>query len=379
MTKVVKTERRRNGKGNVAVERSGLARNSSAGVNGSTVENGSSVENINPVENSSSVESISPVENNSPVGNTVSLTANRKYKDTVFRMLFSDKYRLLELYNAVSGRHYVNPDELQIVTLENAVYMGMKNDMAFLLDTGIYLYEHQSTINPNMPLRDLFYISSEYNGFVDMKSLYTSTVQKLPAPNFVVFYNGEEAMEDRCEYRLSGAFEPKVDNPALELIVTVLNVNYGRNPVLMEQCRTLADYAQYVALVRKYKAELGSLEAAVRRAVDECIRNDVLADFLRKNRAEVEMTSIFEYNQEEEERKLRATERKAGYDEGYDSGYESGAADGEVRGEVRSIVKAVIKLMQNMKLTMEQALDTLDIRGDEREEVLERLNKKMNV
>lgn len=285
MTKVVKTERRRNGKGNVAVERSGLARNSSVCVNGSTVENGSSVENINPVENSSSVESISPVENNSPIGNTVSLTANRKYKDTVFRMLFSDKYRLLELYNAVSGRHYVNPDELQIVTLENAVYMGMKNDMAFLLDTGIYLYEHQSTINPNMPLRDLFYISSEYNGFVDMKSLYTSTVQKLPAPNFVVFYNGEEAMEDRCEYRLSDAFEPKVDNPALELIVTVLNVNYGRNPVLMEQCRTLADYAQYVALVRKYKAELGSLEAAVRRAVDECIRNDVLADFLRKNRA----------------------------------------------------------------------------------------------
>ena len=134
----------------------------------------------------------------------------------------------------------------------------------------------------------------------------------------------------------------------------------------------------YFIMVRKYSTELGSLEAAVRRAVDECIRNDVLADFLRKNRAEVEMTSIFEYNQEEEERKLRAAERKAGYDEGYDSGYESGAADGEVRGEVRSIVKAVIKLMQNMKLTVEQALDTLDITGDEREEVLGRLNKKMN-
>ena len=147
----------------------------------------------------------------------------------------------------------------------------------------------------------------------------------------------------------------------------------------MGQWRTLSDYARYVALVRKYNTELGSLEATVRRAVDECIRNDVLADFLRKNRAEVEMTSIFEYNQEEEERKLRAAERKAGYDEGYDSGYESGAADGEVRGEVRSTVKAVIKLMQNMKLTVEQALDTLDITGDEREEVLGRLNKKMNV
>ncbi len=340
MTKVVKTERRSEREGNVAVE------------------NGSQVGNSSIVENSSRAN------------NTVSLTANRKYKDTVFRMLFSDKERLLELYNAVSGRHYVNPDKLQIVTLENAVYMGMKNDLAFLLDTGIYLYEHQSTINPNMPLRDLFYISFEYNGLVDMKSLYTSTVQKLPAPNFVVFYNGEEAMADRCEYRLSDAFEPKVDNPALELIVMVLNVNYGRNPALMEQCRTLADYAQYVALVRKYKSELGSLEAAIRRAIDECIANDVLADFLRKNRAEVEMTSIFEYNQEEEERKLRAAERQAGYD----VGYERGAAEGEVR----SNVNAVIKLMQNMKLTMEQALDTLEITGDEREELLERLNKRTN-
>ena len=143
MTKAVKTERRSEGEGNVAVE------------------NGSQVGNSSIVENSSKAN------------NTVSLTANRKYKGTVFRMLFSDKERLLELYNAVSGRHYVNPDELQIVTLENAVYMGMKNDLAFLLDTGIYLYEHQSTINPNMPLRDLFYISSEYNGLVDMKSLYT--------------------------------------------------------------------------------------------------------------------------------------------------------------------------------------------------------------
>ena len=213
-----------------------------------------------------------------------------------------------------------------------------------------------------------------------MKSLYTSTVQKLPTPNFVVFYNGEESMADRCEYRLSDAFEPKVDNPSLELIVIVLNVNYGRNPALMEQCRTLADYAQYVALVRKYKAELGSLEAAVRRAIDECIRNDVLADFLRKNRAEVEMTSIFEYNQEEEERKLRAAERQAGYD----VGYERGAADGEARGEARgkawatenTRVNDVRKLMENMKLDMEQALDALGIEGETRTAVIERLKEQ---
>ena len=87
--------------------------------------------------------------------------ANHQYKDTVFRMLYRDKANLLSLYNAVNDRNYTNPEELQIVTLENAIYMGMKNDLAFIIDTNLFLYEHQSTYNPNMPLRDLFYISSE--------------------------------------------------------------------------------------------------------------------------------------------------------------------------------------------------------------------------
>ncbi len=248
--------------------------------------------------------------------NTVSLIANRKYKDTVFRMVFSDRERPLELYNAVSGKHYDNPDDLKIVTLDNAVYMGMKNDLAFLLDMGIYLYEHQSTVNPNIPLRDLIYIASEYNTLVETKTLYLSTVQKIPTPNFIVFYNGQSEMADRGEYRLSDAFATKVDEPALELKVTVLNVNYGRNLELMEQCRTLKEYAQYVAMVRKYKAELGSLDDAVKVAVDECIKEGILSDFLRRNRAEVEMTSILEYNQEEEEKKIRAAELELGIERG---------------------------------------------------------------
>ena len=104
------------------------------------------------------------------------LKANRMYKDTVFRMLFSDRKNLLSLYNAISGSHYDDPDKLEIVTLENAIYMGMKNDLAFIVDTDLFLYEHQSTYNPNMPLRDLFYISSEYQKLVDHKSLYSSVL-----------------------------------------------------------------------------------------------------------------------------------------------------------------------------------------------------------
>lgn len=190
---------------------------------------------------------------NEKIEQMAELKVNRKYKDTVFRMLFSDKERLLELYNAVSGKNYNNADELEIVTLENAVYMGMKNDLAFLLNMNIYLYEHQSTVNPNMPLRDLFYITSEFSELVELKSLYSSALIKLPTPNFVVFYNGDIEIGDVSEYRLSDSYMTSVEEPALELRVTVLNVNYGKNVKLMEQCESLKEYAQYVALVRKYK------------------------------------------------------------------------------------------------------------------------------
>ena len=173
--------------------------------------------------------------------------ANRNYKDTVFRMLFSNRKNLLSLYNAVNQRDYKNPDDLEIVTLENAIYMGMKNDLAFIIDTNLYLYEHQSTYNPNIPLRDLFYISNEYQKLVDKKSLYSSTLQKIPAPNFIEFYNGSTILSDCTELKLSSAFENLSGEPKLELTVTVLNVNEGHNAELMQHCSTLKEYAQYVA------------------------------------------------------------------------------------------------------------------------------------
>lgn len=277
------------------------------------------------------------------------LKADRRYKDTVFRMLYKDKRRLLDLYNAVSGRHYDNPDDLEIVTLDSAVYMGMKNDLAFLLDTGIYLYEHQSTVNPNMPLRDLFYIAAEYNALIDTQSLYSSVMQKIPTPNFIVFYNGEQDVADRVEYRLSDAFETRVADPALELKVTVLNINYGRNAALMEQCRTLRDYAAYVKMVRSYKEEIGSLDDAVRLAIDECIKKGILSEFLRRNRAEVELTSIFEYNQEEEERKLRIAERRGGVQ----------------FGRAESLYKLVRNFSTRNNVTIEKACDMMGISPEE--------------
>lgn len=250
-------------------------------------------------------------------------TANRQYKDTVFRMLFSEKENLLSLYNAVTGSHYQNAEALKIVTLENAIYMGMKNDLAFIMDMNLYLYEHQSTYNPNIPLRNLFYIADEYQRLVVQKSLYSTVIQKIPTPRFIVFYNGTKKVDDYNEFRLSSAYENPTDNPDLELRVTMLNVNDGHNLELMEHCRTLKEYAKYVARVRKYVTQNIPLEEAVTRAVDECIEEGILVEFLMKNKAEVIKVSIYEYDKEFEEKKLRKAEYEAGVEAGIELGERS--------------------------------------------------------
>lgn len=291
------------------------------------------------------------------------LTTHRNYKDTVFRMLFSDRKNLLSLYNAVSGAHYDDPEKLEIVTLENAIYMGMKNDLAFIIDTDLFLYEHQSTYNPNMPLRDLFYISSEYQKLVDKKSLYSSVLQKIPAPQFIVFYNGTEKEKDSWVNHLSEAFQNLSGNPKLELEVLTININEGHNLELMEQCQTLKEYAQYVNCVRRY-AKKFELADAVEQAVDECIHKNILSEFLRKNKAEVIAMSIFEYDKEEEERKLRKAEYEAGVaagmKDGMKAGIKAGVADGISKGKILAKKEDTIALSK-LGLPVEQIASALQI------------------
>ena len=291
------------------------------------------------------------------------LTTHRNYKDTVFRMLFSDRKNLLSLYNAVSGAHYDDPEKLEIVTLENAIYMGMKNDLAFIIDTDLFLYEHQSTYNPNMPLRDLFYISSEYQKLVDKKSLYSSVLQKIPAPQFIVFYNGTEKKKDSWVNHLSEAFENLSGNPKLELEVLTININEGHNSELMEQCQILREYAQYVDCVRRYAKEFELIDA-IEQAVDECIQRNILSEFLRKNKAEVIAMSIFEYDKEEEERKLRKAEYEAGVaagmKDGMKAGIKAGVADGISKGKILAKKEDTIALSK-LGLPVEQIASALQI------------------
>ena len=296
--------------------------------------------------------------------NNRQLKAKRPYKDTIFRMLYHDKENLLSLYNAVNGRNYTNAEDLQIVTLKNAIYMGMKNDLAFIMDMNLYLYEHQSTYNPNIPLRNLFYIADEYQRLVVQKSLYSTTIQKIPAPRFIVFYNGTKKVEDCSEFRLSSAYENPTEDPDLELRVTMLNVNDGHNNELMEHCRTLKEYAQYVARVRKYAAEPGmALEEAVERAVEECIKEGILEEFLTKNKAEVIKMSIYEYDKEFEEKKLRKAEYEAGRQDGIEIGRQDGIEIGRQAGikvGEEIVLKRFIEKRLRKGMTLEEIAEDLD-------------------
>lgn len=238
-------------------------------------------------------------------------------------MLFKDKGRLLELYNAVSGRSYSDPGELEIVMLESAVYMGMRNDLSFLIDLNLNLFEHQSTVNPNMPLRFLQYVSAEYEKIISSDELHREKLVRIPTPHFVVFYNGLAPCEEETQLKLSDAFHTKEDKPELELWVQVLNINRGFNEDLKGQFRTLREYMEYVGKVRTYAKDM-PLDAAVNRAVDECIRQGVLKEFLQQNRAEVTKMSIFEYDDEAVKRVLR----KDAFEDGMEAGMETGKAIG---------------------------------------------------
>lgn len=260
------------------------------------------------------------------------VTADRKYKDTVFRMIFRNKKELLSLYNAVNDSHYEKEEDLRIVTLENAVYMNMKNDLAFLIDFHLYLYEHQSTYNPNMPLRDLFYVSREYQKLIDERSLYTSSLVEIPAPKFITFYNGIKPIPETVHLKLSDSYYTKEKEPDLELKVTMFNINVGNHQKLLESCRVLKEYMLYVECVRKYAAQPDmTLDAAVCRAVDECIKQNILADFLKKNRAEAIYVSIFEYDEEKELALLRKDEYNAGVKKGQEEGMKMGVEEVALR------------------------------------------------
>ncbi len=273
------------------------------------------------------------------------------YKDSMFRMLYLDKKELLSLYNAVNGTDYTDEDSLEINTLQNAIYMKMKNDVSFLFNFQVNLYEHQSTVNPNMPLRDLFYVADLLQNYVKDCNLYARSLVKIPAPRFIVFYNGKEKQPERRVRKLSDAFSKKQENPELELIVTVLNINAGNNAEILGKCKTLKEYMQYIERVRGYASQM-PIQEAVERAITECISEGILRDFLKRNRAEAMKVSIYEYNEEQH----LATVRSEGYEDGLDEGLE--------RGIIQTRRQAILELLEDLGMVPEEISELVEKQED---------------
>ena len=208
---------------------------------------------------------------------------------------------------------------MEVNTLEDVLYLSMKNDVSFLVGGTMNLYEHQSTFNPNMPLRGVFYFSRLYEGYVADNNLmiYHEKRVRLPKPKYIVFYNGTKNQPDSMELRLSDCFE-NTDNeaPCLECTATMLNINYGHNQELMKHCRRLEEYSIFVQCVREYIQSEPSVEDALEKAIDTCINQDVLADFLKKHRAEVTNMILTTYDKDLYEKTLKEDAREEGRVEG---------------------------------------------------------------
>ena len=209
-----------------------------------------------------------------------------KFKDNVFCMLYADKANLLDLYNALNNSSYKNVDDLQVTTLNGGSYMKYKNDASFLLSMNLYMFEQQSSKNPNMPLRFLHYVSDVMRQIYSNSTLHRRSVLKIPVPHFITFYNGKEKWIEKEEIiKLSDMFEEYTDNPEMELKVRVININGDAD--ILNKCKTLRDYMTF------------DVKTAVTEAIDECVEENILVDFFEKHREEVVEVSIYDYDEEE--------------------------------------------------------------------------------
>lgn len=274
------------------------------------------------------------------------MAENNEYRSDVFSMLLEDKRNALEVYNALNGTSYDDPDAVTVVTLKKGISLSMRNDAAFIVDMNLNIYEHQSTYNPNMPLRSLFYLEEILKPLFKNVDLLRRKRIMIPTPRFVVFYNGVEKRPAVETLKLSDSFEPHIENPELELICTVYNINPGFNDEFLGKCHVLSDYMKLVLKVIEYKEQED--EEAVSHAIDYCMEHGILEGFLSDKRDEVEKNMTLDMTWEHREKLIRQDERA------------EGRSEGRIEGRIDSIAKFLSK-----GKTDEEAKELLDATDEE--------------
>ena len=257
------------------------------------------------------------------------------------------------------GTSYQNPDDIIITTIQDALYMGMKDDIAILVYATMNMFEQQSTFNPNLPLRYLIYAGMIYSGLIESGkwkiNLYSSKIQRLPVPKCVCFYNGIQEKDDMI-LELSSAF-PENSDPDISVRVHMLNINYGRNKELLNACAPLRDYSYLIYRIRFHQNKGMEIGDAVDLAVDELSDDSVIKPFIIKNRAEVKRMCITEYDEVKTMNMFREEGREEGYNEGREDGYNSGRADGYNSGRADGQFQSLVSLAEKRYITIEQAAE----------------------
>ena len=296
---------------------------------------------------------------------------NRKYKDSVFVDLFSEdekaKENFLSLYNALHNTKLTAIEKLKNIRLEQVLYMTFYNDVSYLVDNKIIvLAEHQSTINPNMPLRCLEYVSRLYESLFESKEKYSRKLLNIPTPEFYVFYNGEESYPSDKPLKLSDAFIERGMETNLELTVKVININrQNRHPVL-ENCRTMQEYSIFVETVGKWK-EIDS-QNGFEKAVEECIENNILREYLKRKTKEVLNMLLAEYDYETDIAVQRAEEHEIAFAEGIERGIEQGIEQGFSDGSYKKALETAKNLI-GLRLSIEDIAQATGLSQEEVEAI----------
>ena len=290
----------------------------------------------------------------------------RTYKDSLFTFIFGREERkgdLLSLYNALNDKNYTNTEELTINTIEDVIYLGYKNDVSCIVaaDNVMSLYEHQSTVNPNLPIRGIIYFSRLYEKYITKNNIniYSSKLQKLPFPEYYVFYIGDKEQPERQVLRFSDMFEGK--KPHLECAAVVLNIHRGFNNSLLDKCKALNDYSYFIDLVYRYRETYDTIEVAIDKAVNECIQEGVLSDILSLHKAEVKGMLLTEFNEKEYIELVKKEEFESGKSEGIEIGKSEGIEIGKSEGIEIGELTLMKKLISEGKISREEGAKILGV------------------
>lgn len=271
---------------------------------------------------------------------------NRKIRDTVFCHFMSNESHLLSLCNALNDTGYNESSDITINTLEGSFFSNIKNDISFLLNNlMVVLIEHQTTINPNMPLRFLSYVDELYKRYTSTshKKIYGDDLIKIPAPEFYVFYDGNDTSFEQQTLKLSDAFETQSDK--LELTVHVYNLADGMNDELKRKCLPIGEYSIFSNAYKYFRQQKMEIDHAVDAAIKYCLENNVMVDYLKNNQKEVIDMFGFEWNEKEEREALLEI--------------------GEERGRLEGKIESIKELMRNLNLSPEKAMTALGIAPSE--------------